>query len=303
MTGRLLGVDLGGTGTRIVLTDDTGSVLSHRSVPTASDPAIAVEDLAAALEEVAGGPVEGIGIGASGPVDRGGVVRNPATLAAYTGVDLLGPLTDRFGVPVVIDNDAVTAAYAEAWLGAGRDARGVLMVTLGTGVGVAMLTEGQPLRTASGSHPEAGHLSVPGEAPCYCGRASCWEQQASRSTLQAQAARVGLDLDTAADRARDGESTAVALFTAYGTAIGAGLAELLTMLGPDRVVLGGGGARFFDLYLPALEQELARVVDCFAPTPVVRATLGDLAGAIGAALWAGRASSSMVLPVLPPQLS
>ena len=76
------------------------------------------------------------------------------------------------------------------------------------------------------------------------------------------------------------------LFTAYGTAIGVGLADLLTLLGPDRVVLGGGGARFFDLYRAAVEQALSHVVDCFPPTPVVAATLGDLAGAIGAALLA-----------------
>jgi glucokinase len=245
-----------------------------------------VDDLADVLANVADGPVDGIGIGASGPVDAEGVIRNRATLVAYSGLDLVGALRARFDVPVVIDNDAVTAAYAETQLGAGQGARAVLMVTLGTGIGVAMLTDGVPMRTGSGAHPEAGHLSVPGDAACYCGRASCWEQHASRSALQARAATLGLDLDTAAAWALDGDPDAVALFAAYGTAIGVGLADLLTLLGPDRVVLGGGGARFFDLYRPALEAALAQVVDCYPPTPVVAATLGDLAGAIGAALWA-----------------
>ena len=296
MTGHLLGVDLGGTGTRIVLTDGAGSVLADRSVPTTTDAAAAVDDLAAALADVADGPVAGIGIGASGPIDRHGVIRNPATLEAYTGVGLVGPLRDRFGVPVTIDNDAVTAAYAEALLGAGRGARGVLMVTLGTGVGVAMMTNGRPLRTASGAHPEAGHLTISGVGPCYCGRTSCWEQQASRSALQAGAAAAGLTLDAAASSARDGDPTALALFTAYGRAVGMGLAELLTLLGPDRVVLGGGGARFCDLFVPALDEAMSEVVDCFAPTPIVIATLGDLAGAIGAALWvAGEGQPEMFL--------
>lgn len=284
MTRRLLGVDLGGTGTRIVLSDETGAVLAHRSTPTSADPKTAVQHLATALAEVADGQVHGIGIGASGPIDAGGIVRNPATLPAYTGVDLIAALRARFGVPVVVDNDAVTAAYAETRLGAGRGAHAVLTVTLGTGIGVAMLTDGRPLRTPSGTHPEAGHLSMPGKAACYCGRTSCWEQHASRAALQRRVHALGLDLDTAHAHATNGEPSTASLFAAYGTAVGNGLADLLTMLGPDLVVLGGGGARYLDVYRPALEQALTEVVDCYGPTQVVPAVLGDLAGAIGAAL-------------------
>jgi glucokinase len=284
VTTRLLGADLGGTGTRIVLSDETGTVLAHRSVATSSDPTTAVKHLATVLAEVADGPVQGIGIGASGPIDAGGIVRNSATLPAYTGVDLVAALSDRFGVPVVVENDAVAAAYAETRLGAGRGARAVLTVTLGTGIGVAMLADGRPLRTPSGTHPEAGHLSMRGEAACYCGRTSCWEQHASRAALQRRARALGLDLGTARALALDGEPSTAALFAAYGAAVGNGLADLLTMLGPDLVVLGGGGARYLDVYRPALEQALAQVVDCYEPTQVVPAVLGDLAGAIGAAL-------------------
>jgi glucokinase len=281
---RLLGADLGGTGTRIVLTDESGTVLAQRSGATSSDPATAVDHLAEALAEIADGPVAGIGIGASGPIDTQGVVRNLATLPAYSGVDLVKALTDRFQVPVVVDNDAVTAAHAESRVGAARDARAVLVVTLGTGVGVAMLTDGHPLRKASGTHPEAGHISVPGVAPCYCGRPSCWEQHASRATLQGQAEALGLDLNAAYTRARDGDPGAAAVFATYGVAVGTGLADLLTVYGPDLVVLGGGGARYIDSYRPALEQTLAQVVGCYEPPQIVTAVLGDLAGAIGAAL-------------------
>jgi len=191
---------------------------------------------------------------------------------------------------VRIDNDAVTAAYGDARLGAGRGVGDVLVVTLGTGVGVAMLTNGQPLRTAAGTHPEAGHLWVPGDAPCYCGRASCWEQHASRSALQVGAARLGLDLDEAHSRARQGEPAARALFEGYGRAVAHGLADLVTLLGPERVVLGGGGARFLETFRPALEETIGHVTGCFGQVPVVAAELGDLAGAIGAALWAASTS-------------
>ena len=281
---RLLGVDLGGTGTRIVLSDETGTVLAHRSMTTTFDAAAAVDDLARALTELADGPVDGIGIGASGPIDAGGIVRNPATLPGYTGVDLIAALGQRFGVPVVVDNDAVTAAYAETRLGAARGARAVLMVTLGTGIGVAMLTDGRPLRTPAGTHPEAGHLSIPGKAACYCGRTSCWEQHASRAALQRRAMALGFELGTAYTRAADGDPIAAELFATYGIALGNGLADLLTLLGPDLVVLGGGGARYLDAYEVALQRTLAHVVDCYNPTQVVPAALGDLAGATGAAL-------------------
>lgn len=284
MIKRLLGADLGGTGTRIVLTDESGTVLSQRSGPTSSDPATAIDHLAEALAEIADGPVAGIGIGASGPIDTNGVVRNSATLPAYHGVNLVEALTNRFQVPVVVDNDAVTAAHAETRVGAARDARAVLLVTLGTGVGVAMLTDGHPRRTASGTHPEAGHLSVPGNAPCYCGRTSCWEQHASRATLQRQVEALGLDLDCAHARATDGDPQATAVFATYGAAVGTGLADLLTVYGPDLVVLGGGGSRYINSYRPALEQALAQVVGCYEPPQVVTGVLGDLAGAIGAAL-------------------
>ncbi|RYC03838.1 ROK family protein [Nocardioides zhouii] len=287
---RFLGVDLGGTGTRIVLADASGTVLADRSVATATDPRAAVVDLGDALAEVASGPVAAIGIGASGPIDRDGVIRNPDTLPAYTGADLVGALRDRFAAPVVIDNDAVTAAHAEARLGAGRGARSLLMVTLGTGVGVAMLSDGVPLRTAAGTHPEAGHLGVPGGAPCYCGRSSCWEQSASRSALEAGAARLGLDLDAAAGVARAGDPAATDLFAAYGEAVGTGLVDLLTLLGPDRVVLGGGGARFLDCFRESLDDVLGRVVGCYDRPSVVPATVGNLAGALGAALLGTTAS-------------
>lgn len=289
MTDHYLGVDLGGTGTRIVLTTGAGVVLADRSEPTATDAARAAPALVEALTAVAGplgATVAGIGIGASGPVDAGGVIRNPATLPAYTGLDLTQILRAVFGVPIVMENDAVTAVYGEVALGAGRGAGSVLMVTLGTGVGVAMLTGGRPLRTAAGVHPEAGHLYLPGDAPCYCGRSSCWEQQASRSALQQTVTdQLGVGLDDAYARASTGDAAATAVFSAYGHAVGRGLADLLTLLAPERVVLGGGGARFLTGYRSALLETLDEITGCYPPVPVVPAELGDIAGAVGAALW------------------
>lgn len=297
-----LGVDLGGTGTRIVLTDGGGNVLADRSVPTATNPDRAIPDLAAELDQVADSFTAGIGVGVSGPVDPDGIIRNPATLLAYTGLDLRTELASRFRVQVAIENDAVTAAYGEARVGAGQGAHALLMVTLGTGVGVAMLTDGTPLRTATGAHPEAGHRSVPGDAPCDCGRRACYEQVASRAALQRAACDLGLPLDHAAAAARSGDPTAAALFQRYGRAVGYGLADLLTLFGPDRVVLGGGGARYLDLYYQGLSDYLDAISGCYHPTQIMAAEIGDLAGAVGAALWASQSieNDNFALSDRPP---
>lgn len=282
MTAAFVGVDLGGSGTRIVLAEGGGTVLADASIPTATEAAVPA--LLDAMTAVIAGPIAGIGIGASGPVDAEGVIQNPDTLPGFTGHDLVGAVSARFGVPVLIDNDAVTAAYAEALLGAGRSHHRVLTVTLGTGVGVALLDHGRPWRTAAGAHPEAGHLTVSGDAPCYCGRRSCWEQRASRTSLQATAAGLGLDLATLADRARGDDARAVDVFSAYGAAVAEGLADLLTLLGPGVVVLGGGGAVHLELFRPALLAGLHAIRGCFELPSIEAAQLGNLAGATGAAL-------------------
>ncbi len=280
-----LGVDLGGTGTRIVRTDARGQVLARRSVVTTEDPSRVPGDLAAELGRLVDPSTTlGIGLGVSGPVDTEGVIRNPATLPAYTGVDLRALLGSALTLPVVVENDALTAARGEALAGAGRGAASVLMVTLGTGVGVALLDHGTPHRTRAGTHPEAGHRSVAAGAPCYCGRSACWEQVASRAALERASHDLGLSLDEAADAAEAGDRAAAALFEQYGRAVADGIADLLTLFGPARVVLGGGGSRYLASYAGYLSERLDTIHGCYDPTPVVAGELGDLAGAVGAAL-------------------
>ena len=286
---RYLGVDLGGTGTRIVALDADGRMLGDATASTprevSADEAVAA--LADSLAEVAEGePVAGIGIGASGPVDPGGVIRNPATLPAYTGVPIATMLGERFGVPCRIDNDAVTAALGEYRFGAAAGSGALLMVTLGTGVGVTMLTLGRPYRAADGSHPELGHIGVNGPAAqCYCGLPVCWEQLASRTALDTL---TGARHEPLAAEARAGSAAARAVFETYGARVGVGLATLLSMFRPADVVIGGSAARYLDLYAHVLHRQLDRAPE-FACTPtVVAAELGNLAGAVGAA--------AMVLP-------
>jgi len=282
-----VGVDLGGTGTRIVVLGADGTVRRATSRPTSAGipPERAVAELADSIAATASGlPLRAVGIGASGPVDRLGLIRNPHTLPAYSDIPLADIISEHLGVGCVIDNDAVTAAIAEHALGAGRKSDALLVVTLGTGVGVAMVCRGRPVRAADGSHPEAGHLAVDGPpAPCYCGLPTCWEQLASRTALDQLTSHRTAEV---ASNARTGDAGASAVFDTYGQRVGAGLGTLLTLLKPDRVVVGGGAAQYLDLTGSGIRHSLHRTPG-FTSAPELRAAeLGDLAGAVGAALLA-----------------
>lgn len=294
-----IGIDLGGTGTRLVALDGFGDTVAQLAVPTPGQ-VLADEATAFLVERVASlvgsAVVRSIGIGASGPIDAAGVIRNADTLPAFTGLDLAGTLGPTFRAPVVVDNDAVTAAVGEAVAGAGRSFGSVLMLTLGTGVGVAALVAGEPVRGADGVHPEAGHLSLSGrEAPCYCGRSACFEQVGSRTALQRSASALlsrpsggPQDIKAVYDLALAGDEAASGLFDDYGRGIGDGLLDLLTVHRSTCVVLGGSASAYFRAFGPALLGRLGEVETYSTPPQVRTAELGDLGGAVGAAILGAR---------------
>jgi glucokinase len=285
LSGVTVGVDLGGTGTRILVLNRDAAVLYQLSSPTPASSAGAVSGLVSSIAAAAAGHrLRGVGIGASGPVDSHGIIRNTETLPAFSDIQITPVISERLGVPCVIDNDATAAAVGEYACGAGRGSAGLLVITLGTGVGVAALTGGRPFRGGDGGHPEAGHIPVGGPpAPCYCGLPSCWEQLASRTALDHL---TGNDTEALAAKARDGEVAAAQMFDTYGERVGTGLLTLLAIFRPDRVVIGGGAARFIDLFSHGLRRSLDRGPK-YTPKPaVVAAELGNLSGAIGAAIMA-----------------
>jgi glucokinase len=279
-----VGIDLGGTGTRVVVLDTDGVIRREQTTPTATglSGAHAVSGLIETVTDLAAGlDLRGVGIGASGPVDSGGVIRNPTTLPAFSDIPLATIMADRLAVPCVIDNDAVTAAIGEHRYGAGRGSDALLVVTLGTGIGVCVLSRGRPVRAADGSHPEAGHISVSGPgAPCYCGLASCWEQVASRTALNHLA---GGRPGEIARCARDGDPAGTDLFGDYGERVGAGLATLLTLYKPDRVVIGGGAAQYLDVFQAGMRRSLTRSREYCCTPEFLAAEIGNVAGAVGAA--------------------
>ena len=290
----LAGLDIGGTATRILIWHD-GVGLASSTVPTAcfdegsfDDRSDRLAGMIAALLP-AGTCLAAIGIGASGPMDiPRGIIENPFTLPSLSGFPIAAELTRRFGCPVAIENDAAVAALAEHRLGAGRGSRRLVMVTLGTGIGVSLLIDGMPFRTVEGAHPEVGHLPVTGGTiRCYCGITGCWEQHASRAALQ----RLLLPLlpPTPFDRILADAAKAAAsdpaiqsAFNEYGRLLGRGLAAVHTAYGPDAIVLGGSAAPLLPLYHNGIEQEMGRG----AASNLLRIASLDEPGAIGAAIVA-----------------
>jgi glucokinase len=294
---RYLGIDLGGTASRFVTTDDQGIVLRSRisSTPSGSTANEVEAFFVEAIGEVRGdGLLAAIGVGASGPISPTGVIANPDTLPAFTGVNVPAMLSSAFLVPCFIDNDAVTAAIGEATFGAGRGFANILMLTLGTGIGVSMLEHGDPVRGSDGQHPESGHMSVGGPAaPCYCGRDTCWEQTASRTALQKLSGSLvdtptnsSVDIDVMAVRADAGDPDAIRMFNEFGTRLAAGAATLLAIYRPEILLLGGSGATYLPQFGQSLEATLESFTGTFPFPAIASAEFGEYGGAIGAAALA-----------------
>lgn len=216
-------------------------------------------------------------------------------------------LEDRWGTRVALDNDANCAALAEVVLGAGRGVADLLLVTMGTGIGGAVVLGGRVRRGRNGMAGEFGHAQVvPGGRSCECGGAGCWEQYSSGNALVRHArARLGTEAtvldelcggDPAAltgpmvtEAAESGDAVALGAFADVGDWLGVGIANLVAALDPDLVVVGGGVSAAGDLLLDPARRALARSLvgaDHRDVPPVVRARFGPAAGVVGGAILA-----------------
>lgn len=289
-----IGVDIGGTKVLATAVSASGRVLrtATRTTPGRRVEARLVEDaLTEAVQEIAGvRRVGAIGIAAAGFVDAQGERVRFAPHLPWQDEGVRARLAERWSAPVVLDNDANCAARAELTYGAVGDAESAVVVTLGTGIGGALILEGEVLRGYNGMAGEFGHNQVvPGGRPCECGGTGCWEQYCSGNALTRFVRDQGVEdlagpAITAAAAA--GDPVALAAFDEVGTWLGVGVANLVASFDPQIVVIGGGLSAAGDLLLEparrALRESLVGAGHRTVP-PVVRAALGPEAGAIGAA--------------------
>nr|WP_218851932.1 ROK family protein [Nocardioides panaciterrulae] len=302
-----IGVDIGGTKVLATAVSSSGRVLrtARRTTPGRRVEARLVEDaLTEAVEEIAGSRrVRAIGIAAAGFVDAQGERVRFAPHLPWRDEGVRARLSERWSAPVVLDNDANCAARAELTYGAVGAAGDALVVTMGTGIGGALVLEGAVHRGYNGMAGEFGHMQVvPDGRPCECGGNGCWEQYSSGNALvRLTRDRLGREpslLDATAgdperitgpmvtEAAAAGDPVALAAFASVGEWLGIGLANLVAAFDPEIVVVGGGLSGAGDLLLePARVAMRASLVGAAHRTvpPVVRAALGPEAGAIGAA--------------------
>jgi len=302
---RTVGVDVGGTKCLAVALEE-GRMIDERRVPTpVGEPAV-LEAVAGVVAEVAGTTeLRGVGIGMPGFVDRAGVLRFAPNLPGVVDFPIREELEARLGIPVRADNDATCAAWGERQLGAAQGYNDVILVTLGTGIGGGIVAGGSLLRGANGFGGEIGHMVINTDGPpCPCGQRGCWERYASGSGLAGIAQRAAAEGRAPRVLARaggepamvrgehvtvaaaEGDRGAQDVLAELGWWVAQGLADLANVFDPEAFVLGGGLVEAGDLLLNPVRAAFAELLTGAAyrpPVDILPATLGEHAGAIGAA--------------------
>ena len=302
-----VGIDVGGTKCLgVVLVK--GTVAAVRKVPTppaAPELVATLAVMAEELEDEAGEKVTALGVGVPGLVDRHGVLHFAPNLKAAAGLDVRAALEREVRMPVTVDNDATCAAWGERQLGAAQGLDDVVLVTLGTGIGGGIVCDGRIERGANGFAGEIGHMVVdPHGPPCPCGRRGCWERFASGSGLGSLAREAALagradrvvaaaGGDPEAVRGEhvslalaEGDEEAAAVVAEFAWWLALGLANLVNIFDPEAIVVGGGLVAMGDALFAPTREAVARQLP-LATVSIVPATLGEQAGAIGAAFLAG----------------
>jgi glucokinase len=301
-----IGVDLSGNTMRAALVADDGRLLERREAPFDSGHLTAqVAQLVSELRDAS--PVVGaIGVGVRGLV-------NPRTDRVYISTDLPSVVHGDFhpelmaatGLRVELWNDANAAAYGEYKVGAGRGSRDMFYITIGTGIGGAIILDGKLWFGASGFAGEFGHITIDAEGvECVCGNTGCLETVASAPNIVRRAnerlyrdntsslSKLALNRDfTAADIAREakhGDDFALLMIERTGKYIGAAVASVINLLNIERIILGGGVMEAGELILNAIIREAGRrsFQPCFEATQLAAAALGTDAVTIGAAMLA-----------------
>ncbi len=275
-----IGIDIGGTHIRAACVARDGTILARASAPSSPDAQAVLATSLALVAQVRTPSVQAIGIGVPGQVH---VARRKVLSGGYVDLSTL-PFAESIesgtGLPVSIDNDATMALLGEAACGAARGRTNVVMLTIGTGIGGAILSGGTVLR-GRGAAGQLGHLTVdPQGRPCVCGRTGCVETVSSGTAFATHLAEAGLP---AATRVEDllarGDTSALTVLSAWARPLRAAIDTLIATCNPDIVLLGGGAGA-------AAAAALARfpAAPSWFQADIAAARLGNDAGVIGAAL-------------------
>lgn len=308
-----IGIDVGGTNVKIALVDEKGSIIYSNSVPTRAEMGYeytvnnikqAIYDLLKETKLEAKN-IEGIGFGFPGQVDyKSGVVRLAPNIPGWVDVPIAKLIEDEFHIPTRVDNDVRCAALGELNFGAGKGCQNLICITVGTGIGSGLIINGKLVRGASNAAGEIGHIKLQmHDGPiCGCGDTGCLEAFASGPAIVAMAEDYikggkstkfremansnDITPFIVAEAAKAGDPVAKRIFTIMGEYIGIGMASVVNLLNPERIIVGGGVADAGDILMTPLKETLKKRAMKIAgeAVEVVPAQLGNTAGVIGASL-------------------
>ena len=306
-----IGIDVGGTNVKIALVDDKGNILYSNSVPTRAEMGYeytvnnikqAIKDL---MAETKASNIEGIGFDFPGQIDyKNGIVRLAPNIPGWVNIPIVQIIEDEFKIPTRIDNDVHCAALGELNFGAGKGCENFICMTVGTGIGSGIVINGKLVRGASNAAGELGHIKLQmHDGPlCGCGDYGCMEAFASGPSIVAMAKEYLLSGKSTrfqemanggeitpyivAQAALEGDPVAKRIFTKMGEYIGFGLASVVNLLNPERIIIGGGVADAGDILLDPIRETIKKraMVVAGSAVEIVAAKLGNSAGVIGASL-------------------
>ena len=303
-----IGIDIGGTKIAGALVDASGMVIRAQRLPTpANDPDALIEAVVGLIEELAEGEkVLGVGVAAAGFIDADQANIIYAPNLSWRNEPFKSKLEAKLTLPVVIENDANAAAWAEYRFGAGVGFRHMVMLTIGTGVGGAVITDSKMLRGGFGIAGELGHLRmVPNGLLCGCGQNGCLEAYASGTALLKAAKALASSNDPAGQRLRqlqpvaqeltgqdvysaiqESDPGALGLLREMGSWLGQAVASLTAVLDPEVVVIGGGVSVAGDLLLDPIRKGYLEHLPARGFRPelkIIGAEFVNNAGVVGAA--------------------
>ena len=300
-----IGIDLGGTAIKYALVNANGALIEEGQVATPAKEG--AEAIISTLKKIVGGlqivaanrgvTPTSIGIGTPGIVDEqtGTVLGGAENLAGWENIPLAEILNTFSGLPVSVNNDANVMGLAEAAFGAAKGCTDVIFLTIGTGIGGAIIINGKLFGGYKNRGTELGHIPfIANGEPCACGAVGCLEHYASAAAMvrryKEKAAQQGLQLPAEVDGRyitqlyHQGDITAQEAIHENCRYLGQAIAGFINIFSPQKVVIGGGLADAGDFYIERIRQETARFVlsDCAINTTIERASLGNRAGCLGA---------------------
>ena len=307
-----IGVDVGGTNVKIALVDKEGSIVYSNTTPTRAEMGYeyTISNIKQAIVDLMKETktdkttIEGIGFGFPGQIDcDAGIVRVSPNIPGWINVPVAKIIEKEFGIPTKVDNDVRCAALGELAFGAGKGCQNLICITVGTGIGSGLIINGKLVRGADNAAGEIGHIKLQmHDGPiCGCGDTGCLEAFASgpsivamaqeyilggKSTKYRELANPEITPYIVAEAAKQGDKVALKIFERMGEYIGIGLASVVNLLNPEKIVIGGGVADAGDiLFTPLINTLKKRAMPIQAKSvSVVPAQLGNAAGVIGASL-------------------